>query len=463
MLTMAGLNSSPLKFYNASAAQALQLLAQLKDHHALSLTDHVKVQTKGIAEILMHAFQYSKFWRSRLVQSGFDEKFPYAFSFNSLSPLTREELQNQFEELRARWPNCETDKIFTVASSGSTGQPVRVEKYGDHYLMLENALALLELDWFARDADKTIAYLGPQVEVDKLLPTWGGIYQALGHKGRYFKRSFSGKTIASHLDWLLEIKPNYFKCSPYLAAQIAELAIETGKQISIDQIISMSESVSPRHRQLCLQAFGAKIVDRYSSEETGMIALQCPHHDHQHVITSAVHVEIVDKAGRACEKGEVGRVLVTVLQSYAMPIIRYDLGDLAEWGQACDVAPNMPVLSKLWGRVRNKVNLPDGSSFPMAFLGDELGHISNIREFRLKQYLGTEIEFELVLSSPLTEFQLRLISAIMKKSGLGPLAIYINSVSEINWVVGRKRHEFEQVNEYWQNKVSTLNVTMLNV
>jgi len=169
-----------------------------------------------------------------------------------------------------------------------------------------------------------------------------------------------------------------------------------------------------------------------------------------------VYVEIVNELGHACQKGEVGRVLVTVLQSFAMPIIRYDLGDMAEWGRACDAAPNMPVLGKLWGRVRNKVNLPDGSSFPMSFLGDDLGHISSIREFRLKQYLGTEIEIELVLTAPLTDFQLQLIAAIMKKIGLGALVIYLNSVPEILWAKGRKRHEFEQVNEYWQNRGSTL-------
>ncbi len=453
---MVTLNSTPLRFYNSSAAQALQLLSQLKAHQVLSNTDFALVQAKGLATILSHAFQFSKFWRGRLIDAGFDEKSPHKFTLTNLPPLSRETLRTQFEDLRARWSNCDADKIFTTASSGSTGQPVRVEKFGEHYRMLENALVLLELDWFERDPGKTIAFLSPLIEVDQLFPTWGGIYQSMGFNGRYFKRSFAGQTVASHLDWLLEIKPSYLKCSPYLAAQIAVLAIETGKQCSIDQIISMSESVSPQQRHLCLQAFGAKIVDRYSSEETGMIALQCPHHDHLHVTSSAVYVEIVNELGHACQKGEVGRVLVTVLQSFAMPIIRYDLGDMAEWGRACDAAPNMPVLGKLWGRVRNKVNLPDGSSFPMSFLGDDLGHISSIREFRLKQYLGTEIEIELVLTAPLTDFQLQLIAAIMKKIGLGALVIYLNSVPEILWAKGRKRHEFEQVNEYWQNRGSTL-------
>lgn len=175
-----------------------------------------------------------------------------------------------------------------------------------------------------------------------------------------------------------------------------------------------------------------------------MIALQCPKHDHLHVLPSLI-VEIVDDSGQPCAVGVPGRVLVTSLYSYAMPLIRYDLGDIAEWGPPCDCGITWPVIARLWGRVRHQVQLPDGSVFPMGFLGDDLGRIPAIREFRVKQYEGKELELQLVTDAPLVDTDVTLIRDTLRKSGMAGLTLFIRFVPEIDWVPGRKREEFVQV------------------
>jgi phenylacetate-CoA ligase len=70
------------------------------------------------------------------------------------------------------------------------------------------------------------------------------------------------------------------------------------------------------------RGLGSKIIDRYSCEETGYIALQCPRHNHLHVISPVTILEIIDESGNPCPPGKPGRVLVTGMQSFAMPLIR---------------------------------------------------------------------------------------------------------------------------------------------
>tara|TARA_R100001039_G_C1850520_1_gene110742 strand:+ start:3369 stop:3659 length:291 start_codon:yes stop_codon:yes gene_type:complete len=87
------------------------------------------------------------------------------------------------------------------------------------------------------------------------------------------------------------------------------------------------------------------------------------------VTSGTVIVEILDDHHQPCPPGVPGRVVVTSLHSFAMPIIRYELGDLAEWGPPCACGLTWPVIAALRGRVRRRVRLPDGSSRVMPFLG----------------------------------------------------------------------------------------------
>src|SRR6185295_14515719 len=99
--------------------------------------------------------------------------------------------------------------------------------------------------------------------------------------------------------------------------------------------------------------WGVGVVDVYSSEECGQIALQCPEHEQYHVQSESVLVEVLDDEGRPCAPGTIGRVVLTTLQNFAMPLIRYDIGDFAEPGPACPCGRALPVLTRIVGRVRN--------------------------------------------------------------------------------------------------------------
>ena len=123
---------------------------------------------------------------------------------------------------------------------------------------------------------------------------------------------------------------------------------------------TFGEILEPVCRATCQQVFGVKVVDMYSSQEVGYIALQCPEHEHYHVQAENLLVEVLAEDGRGCGPGEVGRVVVTTLHNFAMPLLRYDIGDYAEVGASCPCGRGLGVLTRILGRQRNLLVLPDG-------------------------------------------------------------------------------------------------------
>src|SRR5690606_42070577 len=99
----------------------------------------------------------------------------------------------------------------------------------------------------------------------------------------------------------------------------------------------------------------------YSAEEVGYIAHQSPQDESYLVQAEHVIVEVLDADGAPCLPGEVGQVVVTTLNNFARPLIRYALGDYARVGGPAACGRGLPVLQDIRGRQRNMLRLPDGN------------------------------------------------------------------------------------------------------
>jgi phenylacetate-CoA ligase len=153
----------------------------------------------------------------------------------------------------------------------------------------------------------------------------------------------------------------------------------------------LGEVLTPEMRELCRDAWAVPVTDVYSAEEVGYIALQCPLHEHYHLLEEGVLVEILDEHDAPCAPGQLGRVVVTSLHNFAMPLIRYELGDYAEPGEPCSCGRGLPVLHRIAGRVRNMLVTAAGEHYWPAFGTRSFTRIAPVRQCQLAQ-----IEFDLV-------------------------------------------------------------------
>jgi len=115
-------------------------------------------------------------------------------------------------------------------------------------------------------------------------------------------------------------------------------------------------------RQAIESAFGAEVFNWYGSREVSGIAMECEAHRGLHVCMPAQHIEIIRPDGSPTSPGELGEVVVTCLINWAMPLVRYRIGDLAAWAEdQCPCGRSWPLLKEVAGRTRDLFVKKDGT------------------------------------------------------------------------------------------------------
>jgi phenylacetate-CoA ligase len=97
-------------------------------------------------------------------------------------------------------------------------------------------------------------------------------------------------------------------------------------------IVAGGEVLTPAARERIGRAFGTTVREIYGSHECPLIAWECGRGHGLHVWDPGVVLEVV-RDGRAAFPGESGEVVLTALHSFAMPFIRYVLGDVVVAGE----------------------------------------------------------------------------------------------------------------------------------
>jgi len=115
-------------------------------------------------------------------------------------------------------------------------------------------------------------------------------------------------------------------------------------------------------RAVMEQAFGVPVTNRYGCEEVSLIACECEQHSGLHINSDHIVAEFLREDGTPCSPGENGRIVVTELINFGMPLIRYEVGD---WGvpsdRLCPCGRGLPMMESLAGRTADFLRALDGS------------------------------------------------------------------------------------------------------
>src|SRR5262249_44931895 len=141
-------------------------------------------------------------------------------------------------------------------------------------------------------------------------PTWGAPVDLIYRTGPSAVLDIS-TDIDEQIRWLRERDPDYlvaFATNVHrLAGRCLELGVRFGK---LREARTYGEMLRPDTREIVRTAWGVEVVDCYSSEELGYIALQCPGREHYHVQAENLLVEVLRDDGTPCAAGETGRMVV---------------------------------------------------------------------------------------------------------------------------------------------------------
>lgn len=280
--------------------------------------------------------------------------------------------------------------LYTAKTSGSTGEPLSLEKYYNDYVwyIVSNIRGFRWKKW---DVKKNIALIraGNKNEDDN---SWGIPREIEPVQGKKFNIGYEPISVIQK--WLEEKNPHYVYAAPSIIAQL-----------DLKKITNYIDNMGTG------EVGGAL----YSSEECGIIAIQCPDNSEVMHVMENIIIETDDE----------GSMIVTVINH--PHVKRYKHGDIIEMGE-CNCGRTLQTIKKVNGRVRNMFVLPNGDKkWPM------IGSKDYYDKFGIKRYKAIQTDLETlelhIISEPLGEKEKELISLI-KEWINSPINVIIKYVSD---------------------------------
>jgi len=271
---------------------------------------------------------------------------------------TRRTLQRLLpEEIVAR--GIDPDALIEAQSSGSTGRRLRVRRTWSE----ERVLRALR-NRVGRRRGRRPWERGARLEIPERLRPHDhrrpGVF--LPRLGLYDDRSIDCLAEpASIIERLRALRPSVIGGFPPVLFRIARHAGDGGlADLGVRTIVVGGEVLTPAMRQRITAAFNAPVHENYGSIEFVQMAWQCPVGEEMHLCDDTMVLEVL-RDGRPVAEGEVGEVVATGLHSYAMPLIRYQIGDLATQGAPrCSCGAQVSTIRGVRGRMLDYFPLPGG-------------------------------------------------------------------------------------------------------
>lgn len=421
-------------------AHLLSLLFQFEQSQWWGGEELRACQFEQLGLMLRHARETVPFYAERLPSCGLDTDRLSPEDFARLPVLRRSELQQSAGRMESWQVPPSHGQVREGYTSGSTGRPLRFLGTGVTGLFF-HALMLRDHCWQKRDLSARLAVIRSKI-ASAGHPNWGPGTADVFQTGPADILDI-GNDIERQLDWIAEKRPAYLLTHP---SNLRDLAMESLRRqfrpAGLRQARTFGEALHDGLRELVRDAWGVEIADTYSSEECGYIALQCPAGNSYHIQAESLLVEVLDATGRPCGPGETGRVVVTTLHNFAMPLVRYEIGDHAEVGKPCPCGRGLPVLARIHGRSRNMLQLPDGRRHWPSFPARMWLQIAPIEQFRLVQTEMDRVEVLYVMRRDLNaEEAQRLAAALHIQLGY-PFVITFRRLDRIERGANRKFEDF---------------------
>lgn len=327
----------------------------LEQVELLSATEIGELQQKRLRALLLHAYENVPYYRKVIEKLGGREillKHDPTDVLRFFPILTKQIIREKWEELKSQ--DLSSRSWYYNTSGGSTGEPVKLIQDKDFHLQGQ-ALKDFYDSWTGyRVGMPKVILWGSERDLLVGKETWKirfGRWLSNGHWLNAFRMGEA--EMRRYVKIINRVKP--IQILAYAEA-IYELAkfIEKEKLVVWQPcaVMTSAGTLYGYMRETIERVFRAPVFNRYGSREVGDIACECEAHRGLHVCPLTHYVEIISENGGDARLGEVGEVLVTSLTNYAMPLIRYRIGDMAAWAEEnCSCGRNWPLLKEVIGRV----------------------------------------------------------------------------------------------------------------
>ncbi len=331
--------------------RVLENVRTLKASERFSLDRLEALQLEKLKKLLRHSFLHVPAYQDFRHRLEDVERNPR--SVFAEIPILR---KAAFRDNRDRYLSDEANEkeMFLNRSGGSTGEPVTF--YMNRYAV--------EFSEAARWRGLSWSGIQPW---DPCLMIWGSPIELAQHqmlsfrlRERWLKNrvlipafALDQQKISEYRRRIERFQPAYIYGWPSSMSILAQLLLSSGGplRVQLKGVVSTAETLSDAHRDLLKEAFGAPVINEYGAREGGILAYECPA-GNLHATAENSWLEVVHpQTYQPVPEGESGLLVVTDLNNFVMPRLRYELGDLVSLSsRTCRCGRTLPILEAIDGR-----------------------------------------------------------------------------------------------------------------
>jgi phenylacetate-CoA ligase len=311
-------------------------------------------QNKRLRKIIKYAYDYVPYYHKKFRKLGIKPlDIKTKKDLNRLPIISKDEIRENLKEMISKKFNVNDLKM--LSTSGSTGEPLILYITGaeSEFRKAKHLRANISCGQKLRDRWVVITaphHFGEATKLQRMLgfyaPTPVSVFN----------------DVSTQILTLERMKPDildgYSSSLLILAKELKKREVGT---IRPRFIIGGAELIDDYSRHFVEKVLGAPFYDQYSSVELERMAWQCPVHQEYHMDVDAIIIQFVDKNGDEVSTGERGEIICTSLFNYAMPFIRYAIGDVGIPSDGlCTCGRTLPLMKVVEGRRDSLLLLPDG-------------------------------------------------------------------------------------------------------
>ncbi len=301
--------------------------------------------------------------------------------------MTKEYLQNnRYNLLSDNYRGKKFDQLIRRTTSGSSGIPTNV--YWAHKDYIKSLMSL----WRLRKKYYGISPTSRQINFVYHRYELSDEVKNLEYYVKGNTLSFNQGSIRSSADYeklyelMMSFNPDWLYIQPSMLNNLVDFLISQNKMSpnTLSYIESIGEFLPDEIKEKATNYFKVPVANMYGSEEMNGIALECPYHN-MHIIEENVYVECLCK--NALHSAGTGEIILTNLQNYAMPIVRYMQGDIVtiEDQYTCPCGITGKIIKTIGGRTQDSFEL-FGRSIYTCTLTEAISCVNNLLGDPIERY-----------------------------------------------------------------------------
>lgn len=378
------------------AVNAFRLLMQARKNQWLKPSELEELQAKRLRAMIKHAYDNTTYYHRTFRESGITpDDIQSPEDLKKIPITTKDDVQKYgLSEMTSR--GLDLNKCRIVPTSGSSGIPRKIvyDQNADDFSKAINLRSMVENG--LRFSDRTVN-LGDMRTAKK--PLW---FQKLGVLNLKTIDIFNN--IDQEVNDLLKINPKSMIGYASQLRLLSEYKLKHNlNELKPDTIFTTAELLDPDTRRIINTAFDLKVIDLFGCIEVNRTAWECQEHCGYHMDVDSVVMELLDDNGESVSAGERGEVVYTSLYNYAMPLIRYEVGDVATpTDEICPCGRGLPLLKSVEGRKDDFICLPSGRKISPITMHLIVKHANGIVECQIIQERLDKISMGLVVTDKFT-------------------------------------------------------------